>query len=89
MLELHLSAEGKGERFSSPEALIDGVHMIQQAALVCSRLGTTNVVKDGEICLDLMKPGISSPRFSVYVCDKPCANEATRKFAAFVVPQGR
>ncbi|XP_034236144.1 eEF1A lysine and N-terminal methyltransferase homolog [Thrips palmi] len=89
VLELHLSADGKGERFSSPEALTDGVHTIQQAALVCSRLGTTNVVKDGEICLDLMKPGTSSPRFSVYVCDKPCANEATRKFAAFVVPQGR
>lgn len=89
ILELHLNADGKGERFSSPEELARGVHSIQQAALVCSRLGTTNVASHGEVCLDLMQPGYSNPRFSVYVCDGPCANEATRKYAAFVVPQGR
>ncbi len=89
VLELHLGADGKGERFSSPEALIEGVQMIQQAALVCNRLGTTNVANDGEVSLDLMQPGSTSPRFTVYICDRPCANEASRKFAAFVVPQGR
>lgn len=88
-MELHLSTEGKAERFDSPEALGKGVHTIQQAAIVCSRLGTSNVASDGEVSLDLLRPGDSSPRFSVYICDRPCVNEATRKFAAFVVPQGR
>ncbi|KAE8746668.1 hypothetical protein FOCC_FOCC006652 [Frankliniella occidentalis] len=89
VLELHLGSDGKGERFASPEALVEGVQMIQQAALVCNRLGTTNVANDGEVSLDLMQPGSTSPRFTVYICDRPCANEANRKFAAFVVPQGR
>lgn len=89
VLELLHSADGKGERFASPDALASAVHSMQQAALVCSRLGSTNVANEGEVCLDLMQPGTSYPRFSVYICDRPRTNDANRRYAAFVVPQGR
>lgn len=62
---------------------------LQQSSLVCSRLNRGSVAGHGEVFLDLFRPGETNPRYTVNVLDQPYAKETGRRFAAFIVPQGR
>ena len=57
--------------------------------MVCSRLNRGSVAGQGEVFLDLYRPGEESPRYTIHVLDQPYAKEGDRRFAAFIVPQGR
>jgi hypothetical protein len=65
------------------------VKSLQQSSLVCSKLNRGSVAGCGEVFLDLFVPGEATPRYTVHVLDQPCAKETGRRFAAFIVPQGR
>jgi hypothetical protein len=65
------------------------VKSLQQSSLVCSKLNRGSVAGYGEVFLDLFRPGETNPRYTVHVLDQPYARETGRRFAAFIVPQGR
>lgn len=88
ILEICLAGEHI-QRVASPEEVISSVKSLQQSSLVCSKLNHGNVAGYGEVCLDLFVPGEATPRYTVHVLDQPCAKETGRRFAAFIVPQGR
>jgi hypothetical protein len=65
------------------------VKSLQQSSLVCSKLNHGSIAGYGEVFLDLFLPGETKPRYTVHVLDQPYAREFGRRFAAFIVPQGR
>jgi hypothetical protein len=77
------------QRVASPEEVISGVKSLQQSSLVCSKLNRGSVAGYGEVFLDLFVPGETTPRYTVNILDQPYAKETGRRFAAFIVPQGR
>lgn len=88
ILEICLAGEHI-QRVASPEEVISSVKSLQQSSLVCSKLNHGSVAGCGEVCLDLFVPGEATPRYTVHVLDQPYAKETGRRFAAFIVPQGR
>jgi len=77
------------QRVASPEDVISSVKSLQQSSLVCSKLNRGSVAGCGEVCLDLFVPGEATPRYTVHVLDQSYAKETGRRFASFIVPQGR
>ncbi|XP_063984530.1 eEF1A lysine and N-terminal methyltransferase homolog isoform X2 [Diachasmimorpha longicaudata] len=86
VLELSLT-DSPPVRISTPEEFINSVLSVQQSALVCDRLQNKNVADVGEVNLDLYIPGNDSPRYSIYVLDRPSTRG--KSYAVFLVPQGR
>ncbi|XP_015114910.1 eEF1A lysine and N-terminal methyltransferase homolog [Diachasma alloeum] len=86
ILELSLT-DGPPVRISTPEEFINSVLSVQQSALVCDRLQKKSVADVGEVNLDLYIPGNDSPRYTIYVLDRPSTKG--KSYAAFLVPQGR
>lgn len=86
ILEVNLVGE-QLQRLASAEELFEAVDSVQKAALVCSNLKSKKAALDDEIRIDLMEPGKvgTGPRYTVIVVDQ----EGKRKFAAFIVPQGK
>ncbi|GFG39691.1 hypothetical protein Cfor_05238 [Coptotermes formosanus] len=88
ILEMCLAGEHI-QRVASPEEVTSSVKSLQQSSLVCSKLNRGSVAGYGEVFLDLFIPGKTTPRYTVHVLDQPYAKETARRFAAFIVPQGR
>lgn len=87
ILEVNLVAD-EIQRMSSAAELFEAIDSVQKAALVCSNLNKSNkAALDEEIRIDLMEPGKEQhhPRYSIIVVDQ----QGKRKFAAFIVPQGK
>lgn len=87
ILEVNLVADDI-QRLASAEDVFEAIDSVQKAALVCSNLNKSNkAALNEEIKIDLMEPGKDqlSPRYSIIVVDQ----EGKRKFAAFIVPQGK
>ncbi|XP_069674155.1 eEF1A lysine and N-terminal methyltransferase homolog isoform X1 [Periplaneta americana] len=77
------------QRVGSPEEVRTSVKSLQQSSMVCARLNRGSVAGNGEVYLDLFRPDETTPRYTVHVLDQPYARETGRRFAAFIVPQGR
>jgi hypothetical protein len=77
------------QRVASQEEVMSSVRSLQQSSVVCSKLSRGSVAGYGEVFLDLFRPGETTPRYTVHVLDQPYAKETGRRFAAFIVPQGR
>ncbi|XP_067001304.2 eEF1A lysine and N-terminal methyltransferase homolog [Anabrus simplex] len=88
VLELCLAGD-QIQRVGSPSEVMAAVKSLQDSAMVCSRLSRGSVAGQGEISLDLHRPNEATPRYTVHVLDQPYARESSRRFAAFIVPQGR
>ncbi|XP_021914194.1 methyltransferase-like protein 13 isoform X2 [Zootermopsis nevadensis] len=88
VLEICLAGEHI-QRVCSQDEVKSSVKALQQSSLVCSRLNRGSVAGHGEVFLDLFRPGETNPRYTVNVLDQPYAKETGRRFAAFIVPQGR
>ncbi|XP_011301655.1 methyltransferase-like protein 13 isoform X1 [Fopius arisanus] len=86
VLELSLT-DSPPIRISTPEEFINSVLSNQQSALVCDRLQKRSIADVGEVNLDLYLPGNDSPRYTIYVLDRP--STSGKSYAAFLVPQGR
>lgn len=88
MLEVCLAGEHI-QRVASSAEVMSSVKSLQQSSMVCSKLKRGSVAGYGEIFLDLFLPGEATPRYTIHVLDQPYARETGRRFAAFIVPQGR
>ncbi|XP_011499708.1 PREDICTED: methyltransferase-like protein 13 [Ceratosolen solmsi marchali] len=75
-------------RLISTEEVVEQIIETQKAASVCNSLYKGSIANDGEIYLDLHKPGEKEPRYRVYILDQVIVKER-RSYAAFIVPQGR
>lgn len=86
ILEVNLVGE-KILRMASAEEVFSAIDSVQKASLVCSNLNKSNkAALDEEIRIDLMEPGNNeTPRYTIVVVDQ----EYKRKFAGFIVPQGK
>lgn len=85
MIELCLN-EDKAQRLKSTDELIATVKSIQRAALVCSQVARGSLA-GSKVTLELCRPGEETSRYSLHVVDHP--GGVKKKFAAFIVPQGR
>ncbi|XP_033608724.1 eEF1A lysine and N-terminal methyltransferase homolog isoform X3 [Cryptotermes secundus] len=88
VLEVCLAGEHI-QRVASSAEVMSSVKSLQQSSMVCAKLKRGSVAGCGEIFLDLFHPGETTPRYTVHVLDQPYARESGRRFAAFIVPQGR
>ncbi|XP_063234249.1 eEF1A lysine and N-terminal methyltransferase homolog isoform X2 [Bacillus rossius redtenbacheri] len=88
VLELSLTGE-QIQRVESPGDVAAAVRSLQHSALVLSRLGRGSLADHGEVCLDLCRPDEDSPRYTVHVLDQQFSRVGGRRYAAFIVPQGR
>ena len=86
-MELDMTGE-KPVRVENPSELISGVVAYQQASAMTNRLHTRNISDDGEILMHLCSPQTQTPRYSIYVLDKP-GKKAGKTYTVFIVPQGR
>ncbi|XP_049834606.1 eEF1A lysine and N-terminal methyltransferase homolog [Schistocerca gregaria] len=77
------------QRVKTQSDVVIAVRSVQQSAMVCARLSRGTVAGHGEVSLDLHRPNEDTPRYTVYVLDQPYSRETSRRFAAFIVPQGR
>lgn len=68
--------------------MINSVISVQESALLCNNLSKNSVANDGEVSLDLYRPGDAEPRYTIYVVDQASAKKK-KTYAAFIVPQGR
>ncbi|XP_063358899.1 eEF1A lysine and N-terminal methyltransferase homolog [Cydia amplana] len=74
-------------RLKTAEELRECIKSVQDTAFVTNGLAKTSL-DDEEVSLDLMQPGIDSPRYTLYVVDQK-RSQAVNKYAVFIVPQGR
>ncbi|PSN48593.1 hypothetical protein C0J52_14657 [Blattella germanica] len=88
VLEVCLAGEHI-QRVASAEEVISSVKPLQQSSMLCSRLNRGSVAGHGEVFFDIYRPGEKTPRYTIHVLDQPYAKEIGRRFAAFIVPQGR
>lgn len=68
--------------------MMNSVTSIQESALLCNNLNKGSVAQEGEVSLDLYRPGDSEPRYTIYVVEQPTAKKQ-KTYASFIVPQGR
>ena len=87
LLEIVL-AEGPPIRLSNAQEVVNNVISTQEAASLCNSLHKSSVANEGEVSLDLYKPGDKEPRYTIYVLDQLVVKEK-KSYAAFIVPQGR
>lgn len=87
ILELSLTSDNTLERFETNEQIAEQVKSVQDAAFVCASLKRSKN-EDIEISLNLYKPGVPQPRFTVYVVESKYSAK-NLQYAAFIVPQGR
>ncbi|KAI5632989.1 methyltransferase domain-containing protein [Phthorimaea operculella] len=87
ILEVCLAGD-KMLRLETPEELRECVKSVQDTAFVTNGLAKTSLEGEDEVSLDLMQPGDSNPRYTLYVVDQKKA-QAANKYAVFIVPQGR
>lgn len=80
--------DGPPVRLSNSEEIVSNVISAQESASLCNSLQKGSVARDGEVSLDLYRPGDKEPRYTVFILDKLIVNE-TKSYAAFIVPQGR
>ncbi|XP_058793465.1 eEF1A lysine and N-terminal methyltransferase homolog isoform X2 [Phymastichus coffea] len=80
--------DGPLVRLSNPEELINSIISIQESASLCNNLYKSCVANEGEVSLDLYKPGDKEPRYTVYILDQLLTKER-KTYACFIVPQGR
>lgn len=91
ILEVSLVGDDQIQRMNSGEEMFEAVDAVQKASLVCSNLNKSNkAALDEEIRIDLMEPKVNgeaekAPRYTIIVVDQA----GKRKFAAFIVPQGK
>ncbi|XP_016963875.1 eEF1A lysine and N-terminal methyltransferase homolog [Drosophila biarmipes] len=78
----------KMQRFTAVSELNNAVSSVQKAALVCNGLARSNIAGHNEVIMDLHRPSDQTPRYTIYILDKPPAR-GLGKYAAFIVPQGR
>lgn len=81
-------ADGPPLRLSNDQEIVNNVTSTQESASLCNSLYKSSVANDGEVSLDLYKPGDKDPRYTIYILDQLMAKER-KSYAAFVVPQGR
>lgn len=76
------------ERISSVEDLNERVRSVQHFATLCHQISHDEKAAQ-DVFIELMDPKSSkkTPKYTLYVVDRPC--KSANKFAAFVVPQGR
>ncbi|XP_014218736.1 methyltransferase-like protein 13 [Copidosoma floridanum] len=87
ILEL-VFTEGPPIRIPTVEELVNNVTVTQDSASVCNNLYKSSVANEGEVSLDLYRPGDKEPRYTMYVLDQLKLKEK-KTYAAFIVPQGR
>lgn len=85
ILELSLF-ENRNERVESVENLISSVQEIQRYALIRQRLQKSSGLNE-QISLELCSSDSALPRYTVFVVDG--RGSPRKKFAVFIVPQGR
>ncbi|ESO09366.1 hypothetical protein HELRODRAFT_186734 [Helobdella robusta] len=76
--------ESKIERHDSVSDLLSAITDLQNYALVKQNLRQGKTLED-QLCVTLYNSSLSSPRYTIYVVD----GRGNRKFAIFIVPQGR
>lgn len=75
-------------RLSNFEEVVDNIISVQESASLCNSLHKGSVATEGEVSLDLYKPGEKEARYTIYILDQLVAKES-KSYAAFIVPQGR
>jgi hypothetical protein len=75
-------------RFDNAEEVVKNIMETQEAASVCNSLYKGSIANDGEIYLDLHRPGEKEPRYTIYILDQLMLKKQ-RSYAVFIVPQGR
>lgn len=88
VLELALEHMEKPTR-ASVSTVCNEIASLQQYALLRHHMSTRGLQPDDDVVLDLCAPGSNIVRYQLFVCDRPRANTAVKKFSIFVVPQGR
>ncbi|XP_064649297.1 eEF1A lysine and N-terminal methyltransferase-like [Lineus longissimus] len=82
--------EDKIERVSSTDEVVAVVESMQHYALARQQLNKRSLdANDGQINIELFSPASSSPRYTMNVVDRDVRVSKNRKFAIFIVPQGR
>lgn len=87
ILEMALT-DGPPVRLSNADEVLSNVISTQESASLCNSLQKGSVANDGEVSLDLYRPGDKEPRYTIYILDQLNAKES-KSYAAFIVPQGR
>ncbi|OXU27110.1 hypothetical protein TSAR_005725 [Trichomalopsis sarcophagae] len=87
ILEIVLT-DGPPMRLSNVDEIVNNVISTQESASLCNSLYKSSVANDGEVSLDLYKPGDKDPRYTIYILDQLMVKER-KSYAAFIVPQGR
>lgn len=88
VLEISLDHTSK----PSPAAvatICNEIASLQQYALLRHHMSTKGLQPDDDVMLDLCASGSNTVRYQLFVCDRPRASPATKKFSIFIVPQGR
>lgn len=81
-------ADGPPVRLSNVEEIVSNVISTQESASLCNRLSKSSVASEGEVSLDLFRPGDKEPRFTIFILDQ-LMSRRSKSYAAFIVPQGR
>ena len=93
ILELGLTTSGQLTRVEMAEQLVESVRGVQQFAALRANLAGGGDATQSEVSLDLRPANSEAPRYSLFLSDRSPAREkevrSVRKFAAFVVPEGR
>jgi SAM-dependent methyltransferase len=81
--------EEKPERFETIDALLEAVRELQRYAVIRQQLSTGGRLEE-QMSLDLYSSSVTSvPRYTIYIVDGPRTLPLAKKFAIFIVPQGR
>ena len=62
-------------RLDNSEDIKNAIVSIQESASLCTSLCKGSVASDGEVSLDLYKPGDKEPRYTIYVVDQMTTNK--------------
>lgn len=81
---------GESKKCSTVEEIVSVVTTIQRSSQIVNSLNRSSISENDEVFFDLYKPGDeSSPRYTIYILDKPYRTKKDGEYAAFIVPQGR
>ena len=75
LLELSLTTSGQLTRLDKPDQLVESVRGVQQFAALRASLAAGGDVTQGEASLDLCSPGSNSPRYSLFLAERPLGVE--------------
>ncbi|OWR41490.1 CGI-01 protein [Danaus plexippus plexippus] len=87
ILEVCMAGE-KMQSVQSTDELKSIIKSVQDTAFVTNGLAKADLDEDDEVCLDLMQPGDTNPRYTLFIINQK-KYQTVNKYAVFIVPQGR